>query len=295
MDLTKLYDHESPPKTETASPVSAAVPEVKTKRTSKEYKFLFYFLLQKFENADWKSKKLKDDQDHCEKLVKFLQLRNFMLVDLLKYIDQNEELSPLSPLSRRREAEILKRIVNSRQELASVLKPLMELPDNESLKDPAVLKKSVESLHLRDELNHELYMLESNSMPDMYLDSDYNDLFDRVKRNRFYVHDTLRYADPKRKMTDLDDLETEVEPQRRKRRSALKKEKETISEDLATAAGTSGVTSLHSQSPEAAHSVVLKFTNKQKLNDVMESSMLNEESLQEKEEDKPLQSQQISP
>ncbi|VEU23802.1 DEKNAAC105004 [Brettanomyces naardenensis] len=237
MDLTKLYDHASPEAAEQPevvetvepeAPQSAAesttpsLPSIRLKRTTKEYRMLYCYLLAKFHNVNEKFKNTKGLQSRSESLIKFLDLRNAMLVDILKYIDHSEELRALSPLSRRKEADYLNRIAKADPSLLSALQPLLDLPDNEALKDPLKLRKAIESMHPSSETNHALYMLENNSLPDIYSESDYEDLFDKVKRNRFYIHDTLRYADPKRKVMGLTEPDWEPDQDSARRRKPVK-------------------------------------------------------------------------
>jgi len=190
MDVSKLYNHDS------KSPDESSELQVVHKRTTKEYKILYCYLMMKLKKAAETAKKMEKEMHHSDMLIKVLSLRNDMIVDLLKYLDENEDLNPMYPCPVNKESEILEKVGASKKELLPVLKPLLDNVSNDVTRDSSKLMEVVNSMNLPEDVNYELYNLENTDLPDMFNDSSFNELFSDIKRNRYYVHDHNRYVDP---------------------------------------------------------------------------------------------------
>ncbi|KAF6011558.1 hypothetical protein HII13_002022 [Brettanomyces bruxellensis] len=190
MDVSELYNHDGKSSDESSES------QIPHKRTTKEYKILYCYLMMKLRKAAGAAKKMEKEMHHSDMLIKVLNMRNNMIVDLLKYLDENEDLNPIYPCPYYKETQILERVSSSEEAVAPILRPIIDSISNDGTRDPSKLMDFVNKIKFSENLNYELYNLENSELPDMFNDSDFEELFSDIKRNRYYVHDHNRFVDP---------------------------------------------------------------------------------------------------
>lgn len=188
MDVSKI-GNPLPAKSESASSSS-----VQDKKTVADYRKLYSYLLKKLDRINSKTTKFDVESERINFLTKFLQERNDVIIDLLKYMDQNEELNPISFLLRSKEESSLSRVIETKKDLATILQPLLSLAEADDEEKLSTIQDALKLLKSDEDRRQQLFMKENSILPDMYDDKDYRKIFKGVKKNKFYVHTTTGYT-----------------------------------------------------------------------------------------------------
>lgn len=173
MDVAQLFDHDSP-----KEPTQDAL-------TENDLQQLSEYLEAKLQGEQELGAKLESERELSAKTIKYLHLRNMMLVDLLDQVSKDHKLA-------NNDKEALKKLVLVDSPLEKLLQPL--LGDSPDLLN-----------NLPTEIKREINHLESSTVPDIYRDSDYEIVFERVKRNVYYNHEKVK--------SEMPDVSEESTPQ----------------------------------------------------------------------------------
>ncbi|ODV87010.1 hypothetical protein CANARDRAFT_27344 [[Candida] arabinofermentans NRRL YB-2248] len=235
------------------------------KRTTKEYRMLYYYLLTKYRTINEDSKSLKSLESRLDKLIRYSEMRNNMLSNLIAYID-NEEIKPINDkITKSDEMIKLGRILDAKPQLESVLSPLFgpTIGHDESDIDEPTLDEDLEKLSPRAELAEYLDLLKSNSISTTYDPETFSEIFNDVRRNKFYNHQPKKRKLAKK--TDLEqdkDIDTvkkvKKQPTTTSSKKAKKQKLETPDSDIDYVPSSSS----------KSKNVILKFDNKHRLSQV---------------------------
>ena len=151
-------------------------------RSTSDYRRLYNYLLEKYRNAVRSTKVLEEFELYLKNLSKYQQLRNNMLIDTLKYLNDHETLDPIDPTNTEKLTEKMKGIEKNDPRFSDLISKLRKLEATEDKSNP---KNKINSFNdivgINDALSSDLSILENNAFPDLYAGNF--DLLELVKKN----------------------------------------------------------------------------------------------------------------
>ncbi|KAG0680491.1 hypothetical protein C6P40_003922 [Pichia californica] len=181
-------------------------------RSTSEYRTLYFYLLEKYKNANRLSKVLDEFELYLKRLLKYQQLRNNMLIDSLKFLDRRESFVSVDNLTHAEIQNKLENILHKNEKMSPLLVKLIELEKEENDEDS---RASLNTFHnligINDSLSSDLVIHENSTFPDLYTEGKY-DFFELVKKNQCFENNISSMLDlqsqiQKESNIELDDVQ----------------------------------------------------------------------------------------
>lgn len=182
-DTVREDDHN-----QTTATVTATANSAKDRSTS-EYRRLYNYLLEKYRNATHTSTVLDQFEGYLRNLSKYQSLRNNMLVNVLKFINDHETLEPTNADENSADMRRLHAIESKNENLKPLVENLLKLENLQSQCKNA--RNNIENFNqligINDSLSSDLAILENSTFPDLY--SGNFDLLELVKKNQCFANE----------------------------------------------------------------------------------------------------------
>lgn len=187
-------------------------------RSSKEYKTLYNYLLEKYKNEINTSKVLEDFSLYLKRLAKYQQLRNTMLIDTLQYLDKHESFQSISIVDH---SEVIKKLENIRKDNENMSPLILKLIELEKAELDNDSRSNLHSFHniigINDSLSSDLSIQENNISPDLFTNT--SDFFELVKKNQCFENKIKTLMDLKaaiRAECTVENLSPEIQASRKR-------------------------------------------------------------------------------